>query len=532
MATRPSTRALPNTLYSRAARAISRSLPATLAASLLCGSVAMAQTVDSRINAPPAALNNPERGALGQQFQMQESLAPTLPKPPAPPPTPGVLALDPRKSIFVTDVETVSKLTFFEVMDQLRRQSNDPTLTTLNLFRQWWDTAARAPGTFAGPHCEDAMNGFFFQCPRPEAQEAASDPFTNPNGPQGYSAIAYSNRLDLADPQNPGRGCGEQRVVFARNSGKTDALNRLLIIFEAMVPNPQPHRGLDGCLDIQKFWYGLSGNMTPTERGDRLRDFFLNGIPAQSIRPVVHIDSYTNIGGQIRTNQFLGQGGAAGFVWTLREFKIQNLQPGIRIIPVTVKTNPDVTLFSGSAPIDLQAEFVARLAKEISALRGGPSGSESSSATIGLSLSAPGDDKFNPFESNESQAQRGSVEAAFKADALLGTYLTAKLNELKPGTQLTPADVVRRIQTQTCAGCHEWSTNHPANQPLGAGATWPRKTMRFVHTNENEATETVNGVERFKISETLNAEGFIPTRCRLVASFLNVPHDQSCELKN
>src|SRR5688572_8772599 len=145
-------------------------------------SSAFGQTIDPRINAPPAALNHPERGAFGQQFQKQQSTAPV-----APPAAPAAPALDPRKSIFITDVETVSKLSFFDVMDQLRQQSKDPTLTTLNLFRQWWDTQARAPGAFVGPHCEDTLNGFLYRCPRPEAQEAASDPFTTPNGPQGYS---------------------------------------------------------------------------------------------------------------------------------------------------------------------------------------------------------------------------------------------------------------------------------------------------------------------------------------------------------
>lgn len=490
-----------------------------------------AQTNDPNLNGPPSKLNTPERGALGQQFQKQQSVTPAAPKQmPAPIPTPGKPALDPRKSIFITDVDTMKKLSFFDVMDQLRRQSNDSTLTTINLFRQWWDTATTAPGSFVGPHCEPTMNGFFFKCPRPEAQETASDPFTNPQGDQGYSAIAYSNRLDLADPSNPGRGCGEQRVVFARNSGKTDALNRLLIIFEALVPNPQPHRGLDGCTDIQEFWYSLSGNMTPSERGDKLRDFFLNGVPAKGIRPVIHIDSYTNIGGQIRTNQFLHQGGANGFIWTLREFKIQNLQPGIRFIPATVKTNPDVTLFSGTAPADLQAQFAARLSEVLSGLRGGPGGSESNAASIGLPLGNPSDDKFNPFESNESEAQNGSVEAAFKPGSLIGAYLTSKLAELGTGTQLTPMDVVKRIQTQTCAGCHQWSTNFPADQPLGAGAAWPRKSIQFVHTSEQTADlETVNGMQRFKISETLKAEGFIPTRCRLVANFLDVEFAPSCK---
>ena len=330
---------------------------------------------------------------------------------------------------------------------------------------------------------------------------------------------------------NPGRGCGEQRVVFARNSGRTPPtppppapppnLNRLLIIFEALVPNPQPHRGLDGCEDIQKFWLSLSdSNMTPAQRGDRLRDFFLNGIPAQNIRPVIHIDSYSNIGGQIRTNQFLNQGGSNGFEWTLREFKIQNLQPGIRIIPATVKTTPDTSLFSGTAPIDLQPHFAARIADELQNLRGGPGGTESNAATIGLNLSRPGDDAFNPFESSENVADRGSVELAFKPTSLVGVYLAAKLDELKKpgggGTTLTVDNVIQRIQTQTCAGCHQWSNG----KPLGGGAgNWP-SSLQFVHQSEQDP-ETVDGVQRFRISETLKSPGFIPARCRIVADFLS-----------
>ena len=510
-------------------RLMSSILPsvATAAAVVICSTSAIAQPVDARINAPEQKLNNPERGGLRLQYERQGAQPGVTIKPG----TPTAPALDPRKSIFVTDVDTVSKLTFFDVMDQLRKQSNDPTLTPLRLFQQWWDTAAAAPGTFVGPHCEPILNGFPYRCPRPEAAEATSDPFTNPTGLQGYSAIAYSNRFDLADVQNPGRGCGEQRVVFARNSGRTPPtppppapppnLNRLLIIFEALVPNPQPHRGLDGCEDIQKFWLSLSdSNMTPAQRGDRLRDFFLNGIPAQNIRPVIHIDSYSNIGGQIRTNQFLNQGGSNGFEWTLREFKIQNLQPGIRIIPATVKTTPDTSLFSGTAPIDLQPHFAARIADELQNLRGGPGGTESNAATIGLNLSRPGDDAFNPFESSENVADRGSVELAFKPTSLLGVYLAAKLDELKKpgggGTTLTVDNVIQRIQTQTCAGCHQWSND----KPLGGGAgNWP-SSLQFVHQSEQDP-ETVDGVQRFRISETLKSPGFIPARCRIIADFLS-----------
>jgi hypothetical protein len=117
---------------------------------VICSTSAIAQPVDARINAPEQKLNNPKCGGLRLQYQRQ-GVQPGVAIKPAPPTAP---ALDPRKSIFDTDVDTVSKLTFFDVMDQLRRQSNDPTLTPLRLFQQWWDTAARhrrdcdaAPGT-------------------------------------------------------------------------------------------------------------------------------------------------------------------------------------------------------------------------------------------------------------------------------------------------------------------------------------------------------------------------------------------------
>ena len=189
---------------------------AAVVALVFCTTSAIAQTVDPRINGPEQKLNNPERGGLRLQFQRQRVLPGVTVRPPAP----GAPALDPRKSIFITDVDTVTKLTFFDVMDQLRKQSNDPTLTPLRLFQQWWDTAAAAPGLFVAPHCEPVLNGFPYRCPRPEAAEATSDPFTNPTGPQGYSAIAYSNRFDLADVQiRPGlrRAAGRVRSQFRSN---------------------------------------------------------------------------------------------------------------------------------------------------------------------------------------------------------------------------------------------------------------------------------------------------------------------------
>ncbi|MCK1345036.1 hypothetical protein IVB25_16615 [Bradyrhizobium sp. 193] len=492
--------------------------------------VAWAQAVDFGLNSPGLRLNAPEVGAFGMQIKKQlegvrqrsqarVAIAPLM---------------DVRKSIFVTDENIMKKLTFAEVMDQLAKQGGDPKTGKLALFQQWWDSQAVAPGKTTGPHCETSLNGFPFICPRLEANEANSDPFTDPNGEQGYSAIAYSNRPDLADPANP-VDCGEARVVFARNSGKNSATNRNLIIFEARLPNPKPNLGMDGCFDIQQFWLELS-NVNQDERGNRLKDFFLNGITSKGIAPVIHVDHYAAGTGQIRTNQFMNPNGGP-FIWTLREFKLQRLQPGLRVVPVTVKTNPDTSLFSGNAPIDLQAAFLARLSEQFDNLRG--NGTESSAAAFGLRLSESSDDRFNPFESNEGQELLGSVTKAFSTSSLVGTFIGAKLNELKrpgaPGTALTVPDIVQRIQTQTCAGCHHFSNG----QPLGGGAgNWPNSlgppNLAFVHQSEMiadmDSSPEVNGGKRFGISETLKSDGFLPLRCVAMSRILNV-NEASCGFK-
>src|SRR5437773_1391147 len=84
-------------------------------------------------------LNAPEFGKLGRKFQQQLN---TIPLRPLRTTTAAAVTatLDPRKSVFITDLDTVAKLTFSDVMEQLAQQSSDPTLTKLALFRQWWDS--------------------------------------------------------------------------------------------------------------------------------------------------------------------------------------------------------------------------------------------------------------------------------------------------------------------------------------------------------------------------------------------------------
>jgi hypothetical protein len=483
-----------------------------------------AQSFDFRQDTRSLHLNGPEVGAFSEQIRKElgQGLFQALPKASAP--APGTPVIDPRKSIFITDENIMKKITFADVMEQLAKQGGDPKTDKLALFKQWWDSQTTAPGMTTGPHCNTLLSDFHYDCPRQEAAEAKIDPFIDPAGDDGYSAIAYSNRPDLADPARP-VDCGEARIVFAKNSGKKDSGNRNLIIFEARLLNPKPSLGLAGCVDIQRFWEGLSGVDQKT-RGEQLKDFFLNGLPTKSIPPVVHIDNYALGAGQIRTNQFINRTSEPGpsGVWTLREFKIQKLQPGLRIIPVTVKINPDPSLFAGTGPIDLQARFLGRLSEQFDNLRG--NGNEASSAAFGLRLLELDDDAFNPLEGNEIVDTTGSISKVFNDSSLVGTFVARKLNELKKpgstGTRLTPADIAVRIETQTCAGCHHWSNG----KDLGGGAgRWPHSIM-FTHESESpndmDDSPEPGGGKRFGISETVKSNGFIPLRCVAMSRILNV----------
>ena len=157
--------------------------------------------------------------------------------------------IEPRRSLFVTDLEVLDHFELEQVLGQLARQSGVPGLQAIDIWEQWWNTQKPGPPTEPDPRCNDeldadgnaSLNGFPYQCPRAEAGEADVDPF-DPTQATYYKPLALVNRFDLAPPD--GANCGEYRIVFARKSGETQTLQRNLIIFEAVLPNPSPGCGL------------------------------------------------------------------------------------------------------------------------------------------------------------------------------------------------------------------------------------------------------------------------------------------------
>jgi hypothetical protein len=431
-----------------------------------------------------APRHHPERGVVKlDELRTLGTNAPNLP-------------LNRHLSIFVSDVDTVNQIKFSEVMDKLVSQSGDTQLTKEILFHQWWDTAGQRPGLGLGPHCDDesapgpgsdftslsTLNAFSYRCPRLEETEGTSDPFVNEvdANPNAYSAIAFSNRFDLVNP--PG-DCGEYRIVFARNSGRLDPLNRNLIIFEARVPNPKPTDGLNGCRPILEFWHGLSDtSMSAVDRGHRLHDFYLNGLPASGVGPIVDVGHYTFDTGQIRSNQFMLNDPdprlpKPPFDWTLREFKTFQNNGTLAIVPDSVKTNPGNELFAtgsndvriGSLNQDIRTQM-----KNILGAAGPDKGIDDVNS-IGFQATGEG---VNAFESDESNPPLGDIINAY-APGGVGTENPVIQSNIKSaigrvGANVTTLNVANRLRTQTCAGCHQYSDN---DHGLGGKAIWPNKRV-------------------------------------------------------
>ncbi|HYO69641.1 MAG TPA: hypothetical protein VEU33_26555 [Archangium sp.] len=427
----------------------------------------------------------------------------------------AVVPVDPRMSLAVTDKAILSKFTLTAVMNQLAAQSGVSGLTGDTLFRQLWDTqnpvAASAFGASV-PHCSDAngtLNGFTYPC-RQGANSEGGQAFTAASIKMGdYIAIGLFNRFDLA-PTN-GQNCGEYRIVFVKPPATTPGRN--YIIFEAVLPNPRTDLGLRGCWPVADFWSNLTANSDINNRGDKLRDFYFNGLVypyadtglATSFGPVIHINNLgSNPGknGQIRTNQFITP------VWLLREFKLERCSsctPTLIARPQTVKTNPFGDLFNPNSTHSLAPNFRTHFITQVKNLAVNNINQFNYDVPDTFNVGQSDSQTFNAVD--DYVAQFGPGPSAFH---------TAIQNELTAiGSPLRPRDIVARAQALSCGGCHQRSNN--AN--LGGNLTWPASVPQggFVHNLE---LDDPSNASRFAISPALT-NVFIPHRKSVFENYLN-----------
>jgi hypothetical protein len=429
--------------------------------------------------------------------------------------------LDVRRSLVVTEQPILQGFTFERVMNQLVSQARVPGLTATTLFQRWWDSQNRAPGAFTdAAHCDDhsdgeltTINDFPYDCRQAPAEgsQATCNPFTD--AACAYIPVGLFNRFDLA-PED-GSSCGEYRIVFAKATGQLDGRDRNLLIFEASMPNPEPRRGLAGCRPIVDFWAQLSLDADMASRAKKLEKFYFDGL-GHGIPAVVDYRHFgdNNYGrGQVRTNQFV-QAGIDNAVWTLREFKLYKdcernhhaESCKLDFVPVTDKVNPWGGLFADNATHEEAPKFQKKFLKQVDSL----------AASDLLSISMKVDDRFNSAQSHASSRNTDTNYLEHFDDA--GNFADDIQERLDDsGSELTPSDIVARAQTQSCAGCHQLSNN----VSLGGGLVWPR-SLNFVHVSEREP-ETVDGVERFRISEALTGT-FLPHRKTVMEQYLRGRH--------
>ncbi len=421
--------------------------------------------------------------------------------------------VDPRRSLVATELVILERFPLERVLDQLVAQSGVAGLDALTLFRQWWDTQNPGPGLGLGAHCNDdldplglpVLNGFPYDC-RAEGALATVDPFAAPGtNPDEYLPIALFNRFDLTP--SDASSCGEYRIVYARRLGLEINSQRNLIIFEMALANPHPQQGLKGCRKIVDFWADLTDEDDLDARADELEEFYFDGIP--SVPPVVHVnhlgDGASGLG-QVRTNQFI-QEFVSPRIWTLREFKLRRTCAGgtctaMRMVPVTVKTNPFGGLFRADSADPRAAAFQAELLDQVPALSG------SSLTTIDFANA----DTYNTAQSHESGTENNYLVQLATAPGSLPAQLGARLATIS--STLTAEDMVARAMTMSCAGCHRFASD----LPLGGGLVWPA-SLGFTHVSERDV-EIVDGELRYLISPAL-VDVFLPKREQVLEDFLN-----------
>ncbi len=468
-------------------------------------------------------------GFVGAACQSQELPPPTDPRlstEPAPraalgltsAPVRTLAGVDARRSLVATEQIILARFPFKRVLDQLVADSGVPGLTSLSLFRQWWDTQNPGPGLGQGAHCNDqvdsngapTLNTYPYTCrPAPsEGGQATADPFAEPlaSNPDSYLPIGVFMRPDLA--RKTTGSCGEYRLVYAKRSGITSATQRNLIIFEGYLPNPRADGRLRGCRPLVELLAGLSAQSDPNQRGALLEQlFFQGGGPYPPVLKARHFGDNPRGVGQIRTNQFVN---VTPPIWTLREFKLIRTCTGqscsaMRLQPVTDKLNPFGPLFGDPAGHPRVNEFQAAEPNRLVAKLALP-------AFDAASINVP--DKFNTGQSHASGSTENNYLTQFlAAPPAFRDRIQQRLTTL--GSTLTPENIVARLQALSCAGCHRFNNN----LDLGGGITWPA-SLGFTHVTESQ-TETVDGQVRFVLSPAL-VNVFLPARKALLDTVLGL----------
>ncbi len=197
--------------------------------------------------------------------------------------------------MLVSDAAVMENITLERV---LWRLANADGQAVYQAFARSFATRAEAPEG-PGPRCDDdaealdgasTLNGFPIPCPA-EAQSLLQVTET-----KAWKPLSVTNRFDLAP--SGGETCGEQHLSFFldRSGEHLPALPlRAFLRFSAVIANPAPDQGLEGCRPLVDFWASLSRTDydNPANRARSIETAFLgitlsgSGPPAPEVRALI-----------------------------------------------------------------------------------------------------------------------------------------------------------------------------------------------------------------------------------------------------
>jgi hypothetical protein len=334
---------------------------------------------------------------------------------------------------------------------------------------------------------------------RSEATELTAEAMLDDASPNAMKPLALFNRLDLAD--EAWTHCGEHRIVYGRQPA--DPSDRFTLIFEAMVPNPDPASGAEGCRRVAEFWAGLTGQ-DELEQTRRLSEFYYEGGTGHADGdlegPVVSFRNYGGDGhrGQVRANAFMQP------PWQLREWLTQlsfsTEATPVVFVPVTVKDNPlaqlyrddimvDPELVAGNIPAvltSLHGQFIQALTSSISQqlLSEGTAKHQDFVANLSRydlgaapvdaddvllnTIALGNDDRFNEHQS----VSQGGEDVPGAVDSITVTALLDQVGATPSPhlNQQSGQTILNRARAGSCGGCHMTASRSAGGFFQGPGA--------------------------------------------------------------
>ncbi len=277
----------------------------------------------------------------------------------------------------------------------------------------------------------------------------------------------------------------------------------LHVIFEAALPNPDPAGDLLACRPVAEFWANLSAVDSMDERRARLEQFFFDGLPG--FAPVVHPDHYRVPPAGIRTLQITAPSNLVHFFQyrIVRECASGTACTKLYMKPDVLENTMFGGLFDARVTTATATGFRAEFLKHVKTLV--IRDLHLYTLQIPDAFLAP---DTQPTVEDEQPSFVGAFEGALSTTAGI-EFRDAILAEARKAgnTTLTPTDILRRVQTQTCAGCHFGGV------AVGDGINFPLAGVNsFRHITET----LVNG--RYNLSPAMNL--FMQHRMQILRDFL------------